>query len=330
MKNIINYIKKEWKFLLILVITFVILTYRLPFQIYGPGGAINLNDRFSGEEYETKGSFNITYISSYPGTLPLLGLSYIIPNWDIVDNQSTKNSNETMEDAKKRDKLLNDVANSNATYIAYQTAGKEFEVTNKKIYVTYIHSSAKTDLKIGDILLKVDGFDFNNTEDISNYIKSKNENDEVTFKVDRDGKEIDCKGTLTNIKDNIIIGIGFNILFEFDDSVKLKYESKKNELGPSGGLMMALYMYNSLVEEDITNGKDIYGTGTINLDRSVGEIDGIKYKLVGAYKKGAKIFIVPTNNYEEAIKVKEEKKLDIDIIGVESFDDALIKLKELK
>ena len=108
------------------------------------------------------------------------------------------------------------------------------------------------------------------------------------------------------------------------------YNAKKNELGPSGGLMMALYVYNALTEEDITQGKDLYGTGTIELDGTVGEIDGIKYKLLGAYKKGAKYFIVPESNYEESIKVKEDKKLDIEIISVTTFDDALNKIKELK
>ena len=330
MKSIISYIKKEWKFILLLSILLSICLIKLPYQIYGPGGKIDLSDRFSGEEYETKGSFNITYISSYPGTLPLLGLSYIIPNWDIVENQTTKYSNETMNEAMKRDRILNDVATSNATYIAYQTAGKEFKITNKLSYVTFIHPSAKTDLKIGDIILKADNQIISNVNDLTNYVKTKNENEDIIFLVNRDGKEIECKGTLTNIEDNIIIGIGLHTLLEFDDSVKMKYESKRNELGPSGGLMMALYMYNSLIEEDITNGKDIYGTGTINLDGTVGEIDGVKYKLLGAYKKGAKIFIVPKNNYEEAIKVKEDNKLDINIIGVETFDDALIQLKELK
>ena len=93
---------------------------------------------------------------------------------------------------------------------------------------------------------------------------------------------------------------------------------------------MALYIYNSLTEEDITKGYEIAGTGTIDIDGKVGEIDGVKYKMIGAYKKGVRIFIVPEENYEDAIKVKEENKYDINVISVSTFDDALNKLKELK
>ena len=329
MKKIIAYIKNEWKFLLVIIALFLLMTIRLPYQIYGPGGKIDLSDRFTGEEHETSGSFNVTYISSYPGTLPLLGLSYIIPNWDIVKDTDVKYSNETIEEARKRDKIYNDYATSNATYFAYNRAGKEIEIKEKKLYVTYIHPDAKTDLKIGDEIIRVDNSIFKDNEELTNYIRSKAEHDKVEFKVKRDNKEIDCYGELSIINDEVLIGIAFTPINEYEN-IELKYKSKSNELGPSGGLMMALYMYNSLTEEDISNGKDIYGTGTIESDGSAGEIDGVKYKLIGAYKKGAKYFIVPEANYEEANKIKEERKLDINIISVISFDDAIIQLKELK
>ena len=330
MKSIISYIKKEWKFVVVICLAFIISTVQLPYQVYGPGGKIDLNDRFDGEQYETSGSFNITYISSYPGTLPILGLSYIIPNWDIVKNDDQKYPQETIDDAFKREKIQNDVALSNATYIAYTKANKELKIKDSIKYITYIHENAKTDLRIGDIILKVDDLDFDNVKAISEYISKKNENDEVKFKVKRDEKEIACYGKISIIDDLKVIGIGFSNVYEYDENVELKYKAKRNEFGPSGGLMMALYMYNSLTEEDISNGKDIYGTGTIEDGGIVGEIDGVKYKMLGAYKKGARIFIVPSGNYEEAKKVKEDNKLDINIISVESFNDALNKLKELK
>ena len=330
MKNIVSYIKSEWKFILITIICFCVLTIKLPYQIYGPGGKIDLNDRYTGEEYQSSGTLNVTYISAYPGTLPMLGLSYIIPNWDIVAEDDIKYDNETTKASILRSKIMNDVAISASTYLAYKKANKEFNIIKVKEYITYIHEDAKTDLKIGDQLLSIDGHEVNLEFETDEYIRSKNLDDNIIIKVLRDNKEIECHGTISTISGEKLIGIGIHKVFEYDDSVKLKYNAKKNELGPSGGLMMALYVYNALTEEDITQGKDLYGTGTIELDGTVGEIDGVKYKLLGAYKKGAKYFIVPENNYEETIKVKEDNKLDIEIVSVATFDDALNKIKELK
>ena len=60
---------------------------------------------------------------------------------------------------------------------------------------------------------------------------------------------------------------------------------------------------NNLTEEDITKGKKIVGTGTIEEDGSVGSIGGVKYKLNGAVRQKADIFLVPAGeNYEEALK----------------------------
>ena len=92
---------------------------------------------------------------------------------------------------------------------------------------------------------------------------------------------------------------------------------------------MSLAIYNYLVEEDITKGKKIVGTGTIDQDGIVGKIGGVEYKLLGAEKKGCDVFLVPLENYEEAAKVKEENNLKINVIAVKNFDEAIEALKNV-
>ena len=54
----------------------------------------------------------------------------------------------------------------------------------------------------------------------------------------------------------------------------------------------------------------------------------MKYKLIGAVKNKADIFLVPNGkNYEEAIKIKKEKNYDIKIVGVSTLKDAINELK---
>ena len=107
------------------------------------------------------------------------------------------------------------------------------------------------------------------------------------------------------------------------------FNYKGNESGASGGLMSTLEIYNRLVPEDITKGKTIAGTGTIKLDGSVGEIGGVKYKIMGAVKNKADLFIVPSGNYEEALNIKKEMGYDIKILEAKNFLQVLDDLKDL-
>ena len=91
---------------------------------------------------------------------------------------------------------------------------------------------------------------------------------------------------------------------------------------------MALSIYDNLVSDDLTKGDKIIGTGTIDIDGNVGEIGGVKYKLIGAVNSKAKVFLCPKDNYEEAISIARERNYDIIIKSVETFDEALSYLKE--
>jgi PDZ domain-containing protein len=95
--------------------------------------------------------------------------------------------------------------------------------------------------------------------------------------------------------------------------------------GPSAGLMMALNVYNQLIETDITNSTVIAGTGTIEIDGSVGPVGGVKQKVIAAKRAGATLILVPTANYEDAKPFKDDKTF---IIAVENFENALEVISE--
>ena len=94
--------------------------------------------------------------------------------------------------------------------------------------------------------------------------------------------------------------------------------------------MTSLAIYDCLIEEDLTNNLKIAGTGTIDEEGKVGEISGVKEKLHGAESAKADIFFVPSENYEEALKMKNEKNYKIKVIKVSWFDDAVNYLRNIK
>ena len=91
--------------------------------------------------------------------------------------------------------------------------------------------------------------------------------------------------------------------------------------------MCALDIFNKITEFDLTKGLIIAGTGTINSKGEVGAISGVKYKLLGAYKNGANMFIVPTENYDEALQVKNENDLNIILVEADNLHNVVELLK---
>ena len=118
-------------------------------------------------------------------------------------------------------------------------------------------------------------------------------------------------------------------IYDFESDVDINIKSKMSESGPSGGLMMTLGIYNALTKDDITKGKNIVGTGTIDKDGNVGEIGGVKYKLIGAVRNKADVFICPEENYKEAKKLAKEKDYDIIVLTGKNLEEIINKLKEL-
>jgi len=92
--------------------------------------------------------------------------------------------------------------------------------------------------------------------------------------------------------------------------------------------MIALSIYAQNIEEDLIRGRKIAGTGTIDIEGNVGEIGGIKHKIIGAVKQNIDVFLVPYDNYEEAKKVVEEFDYNINLVSIKTFDDAINYLKK--
>lgn len=320
-----EFIKDNWKTLIICFIIILINVIKLPYEVEMPGGIIKLNDRVTidGKQTEIEGSYNMAYVSVVEGNITYILLGLIIPDWDVVPSEDVKYENETTEEAHSRDKLYLEQSISSAKVAALKAANKEFEINNKINYVSHILEGSNNTLKVGDNIIKINGEELFESSDISNIIEQIGPDKEVSITVIRDGKEQEEKAVLYEDNGRTLIGINVITTCEVESNYDIEIDTKKRESGPSGGMMMSLMIYGELTNQDLTKGRKIVGTGTINLDGTVGAIGGVKYKVMGAVKNKADLIIVPKDNYEEAIKVKEEKKYDIEIISVETLEDAI-------
>ena len=323
-KNILDSVHRNLIVIVIFSIFLALETYQLDYSIYSPGGLINVDNRLSNKEYYSKGSFNLTYVSYRKGTIMNLLIAKILPTHDIIKNKDITLSNEDIIDSMKRDLIQIQQAVSNATYISYKYANRNFSIKDEYNFVYYISPDASTELRVGDRVVKFDNKETNNFEEIQSCIKSHKINEDVSLTVVRNNKQVVTK---SKVKDNNVVGILISKVFKYDLTPNMTYKYDDNESGSSGGLMLALSMYNALIEEDITKGLKIAGTGTIEYDGTVGEISGVKYKILGAAKKKIDLFIVPSANYEEAKEVVESSNLNIKLLRADSFEQVLNDLK---
>ncbi len=325
-KKFRDYLKEDKWYLISLIIIFIICNVKLPYYINMPGGIIKINNRIQCNDCkEINGSLNMLYVTEYVATVPMYLVSYLVNDWDRESIEAYQVNDESVEDINTRNKLMLENSIDNATYVAYKEANRDIKVRDKKTFVatTFITS----DLKIGDQILKVEGKDIEDVYEIREVIDSKNVGDKINLLIKRNNKEKNVSVEIKEEKGTKLIGVLIITDYDYEVSPEINFMFRKSESGASGGLMMALSMYVKIIDEDIIKGRNIAGTGTISQDGTVGAIDGIKYKIIGAYKNNIDVVLVPSGNYKEAMEVVKKKKYNIKLVEVKTFKDAIEYLK---
>lgn len=97
--------------------------------------------------------------------------------------------------------------------------------------------------------------------------------------------------------------------------------------GPSAGMIYSLGILNKINKYDITGGKTIAGTGTIDEKGNVGAIGGIQLKMLGAKRDGATWFLAPESNCDE---VAGHIPSGLRVVKVATLDDAWKALEAIR
>lgn len=329
-EKIKDFIVENYKQLLVLLAIFLFFWIELPYVVYRPGGVINLSKRIEIENsYDYDGELNMSYVSMMKGNIPFILLSYVMPNWDLEKSETITYDGDSVSETLKKDKMQTESAMDNAVIASFKLTNHKLKITGYHNKIIYIVSDAKTTLKDYDEILSIEGTTVTNLEDMQKLVNTYKEGDILNIKVLRNKKETNATAKVFKVNDSLKIGVSIITTYDYETEPSVKIKTKSSESGPSGGLMMALSIYNSLTKEDITKGMKIAGTGTIDEYGNVGKIGGVKYKVLGAIKNDMDIFICPKDNYEEALKVLEKEDKDLKIIKVSTLNEAIEKLQKM-
>lgn len=313
-----KFLKENLKTIIFIIVMILIVKVELPYYIEAPGGTINLTQRIDSNYNKKNGSLNMLYVTEYKGNIVTVLLSKIMPTWDLYEIKNQQVSNENSKDIYNRNKVMLDNSIGNATIVAYQYAGKNITIKDKKNIV--IATTKDNGIEIGDIILSIDNKKVEDITTIKEYLNTLNVGDTVTILLKRNNKEKEVKITL---EDDKLLGVMIITNYEYETEDDLDIAFKSGEGGSSGGLVLSLGIYSQITGIDILKGRNIAGTGTIDIDGNVGEIDGIKYKIAGAVKNKMDVILVSPYNYEEAKKVIKDNNHKIELVKVSTFKEAV-------
>lgn len=337
--------KKKLAFFAVVVALAVLLSsYPLDSYISQPGGAYELGPfvEVAGGDEDDEGTLSLMTISLQKATPILYAFAKFQDGHKIMPADQVRSPHESDEEYNIRQLKMMADSQVNALQVAFDIAEKPYEVKNNGVYVMTVLEGGAADgiLEAGDRVISVDGNKFAAQEELIEYLSGQEEGQRVELVYEREDREITDAVELAPLPtepERIGIGIAFVENKEITTDPEVTIDSEKIG-GPSAGLMFTLEILNRLLDEDITKGYDIAGTGTMESDGTVGRIGGIDQKVIAADNQDIEIFFAPDDvtegapesNYELAKKTAEKIGTDMEVVPVKTIEEAMDYLEKLQ
>lgn len=327
--------------LIVVFAIFFIVTARLPYYIYKPGSADELSEMVEVDlGHSSAGEFHLVTVSGGQATPLEYVVAHLSTYQEIMPIDDALPEGFTDEEYRYYQLKMMEDSKIASQVVAYESAKAKVEVKSSGVYVvqTIPDMPAEGIVEVGDRIIAVDHVEVKEPDDLIEYVNDKSVNENVQLTIKRDDQLLEKKVEISYFpKDKTQYGIGIQLLAERSVRVEPQVDIKSGHIGgPSAGLMFALEIHNQLVEEDMTKGYRIAGTGEINFDGEVLRVGGIDKKVIAAHRKGMDLFFVPyeqgrkDSNYEIAKKTAEKINTNMEIVPIDTFEEALEHLHQLE
>lgn len=331
--------KKNWLIIglgLLVVMILTAVTLPLPYYLEKPGSTIDLKQiiKVNDQEDEATGSFSLTSVSYQRATPFSLLLAQFNSFVEVESQEQMLGAASSSDEFNQIQEFYMESSKNNAIQVAFKLAGIDYTMKYQGIYVLSIQedSNFADDLTLGDTITQADGQNFESVQEFTSYVQSKNIGDELTITYVHGGEERTSTQKLVELSPTGKAGIGISLVENSGIVSDTNVAINTGRIGgPSAGLMFSLEIYDQLTEGDLRHGKNIAGTGMIDIEGNVGPIGGIDKKVASASDSGAEIFFAPVagDDYEDAVAAAEKLNTDMVIVPVETIQDALDYLNNL-
>lgn len=324
--------------------------FKVPYAEMSPGPTVNTLGSAAGEPvlqisgretFPTTGHLNMTTVrvtgADYRMNLFEAMYGWIAHDSVVVPHETLYPDGKTEEQSTQENAEEFSQSQESAKVAALREL--DIPVKSRVVVATVVKGSpAEGRLHAGDVIRAVDGVRIEEPGDVAEQVVERKPGEPVDFTIvpakeaaaaEKAGREPQTtrKVTVKTVKaeddDRAIVGIqaGTDHTFPFTIDIHLADVG-----GPSAGLMFSLGIVDKLTPGDLTGGKFVAGTGTIDDAGKVGPIGGIEMKLVGARKAGAEYFLTPSANCASAASDIPD---GLNLVKVDTIDDAKRSLEKI-
>jgi PDZ domain-containing protein len=302
----------------------------VPYAVFGPGPVINTLGEVKGrrlisvtgrQAYPTTGTLDMTTVRVFGGPGTRISLLSVLTAWisdkrAAVPEEAVFPPGQSQQQTQENDRLLMVSSQESATAAALGALGIPVP-TKLTIFGVSPDVPAADVLKPQDVLVEVGDTRIQDLTQLRALLQKVEPGEEVRLTVRRGNAEQELVTRTTRGEDGqTLLGVFLDPKFTFPFTVKIDIPDVS---GPSAGMVFALGIIDTLTPGDLTGGKRIAGTGTIDADGTVGPIGGIQQKLVGARQAGADYFLAPSVNCDE---VRGHVPDGLHVVRVSTLTDA--------
>ncbi|MFN3256856.1 MAG: S16 family serine protease [Ilumatobacter sp.] len=286
-----------------------------------PASTESVNDRVVYNDlpddvdvYETDGDFFFVTVSAPDQSV----LSWLIGQTEeVVDPLTPEGKFGNLTPTQNRQISLQQMrtATQEAQYVALLAAGYEPTIERGEVVVEEVlclvpsigspdceeRFPADEQLDPADTILEVAGVPVSTLDELSAELDGLAPGDTVDLKIRRpEVGELDVTVELSaspDEPDRTLIGFRpfdtATVALPFDVSIDSGAIG-----GPSAGLAFTLALIDELTVGELTGGRNVAVTGTIDLEGNVGPIGGLKQKVSAVKQHGVEVFLIPASQFE--------------------------------
>lgn len=302
---------------------------RIPYYAVSPGSAVEVGglvEVTGGPSFPPEGGIHLTTVRLRQVTLLGAVRGWLDPTVDVVERDLVVPPDVTPGELRDFNLQQMDTSKQQALGVAFEELGFD-AISGSGAEVVSVAAASPADgvLAPGDVIVALGGGTVGTHHDVLGLLGDRRSGDRIDLVVDGAGAggphtvevELDSH---PERPEKAFLGATLRTPdFRFDFPYDVEIFSDRIG-GPSAGLAFTLQVIDVLTEGELTGGRRVAATGTMELDGSVGEVGGVAQKTAAVRRAGIDFLLVPRVELADATRLAGD---DVRVVGVDTLGDAL-------